>query len=96
MTSAERISSRSLQCKNGTLRLGCQQTPFCSYIVLVTYLPPTPEERSFASLGTRIAAGRTLPAPAPVFPRWIEPEAESGAKPEKPPKKSKEQPKAKP
>ena len=48
------------------------------------------EERSFASLATRLAAGRTLPAPAPVFPRWIEPEAEGGPKPgEKPPKKQK-------
>ncbi len=35
------------------------------------------EERSFASLGGgyRIAAGVKLPAPAPVFPRYIEPEA---------------------
>jgi hypothetical protein len=42
-------------------------------------------------LAKRIAAGHTLPAPAPVFPRWIEPEAEGGPKPtdkpsEKPPK----------
>jgi methionyl-tRNA synthetase len=29
--------------------------------------------RSFADLSTRIAAGATLPAPAPVFPRYIEP-----------------------
>jgi methionyl-tRNA synthetase len=49
-----------------------------------------PDERDFAALGTRIAAGRTLPAPAPVFPRWVEPEAEGGAKPEgKLPKKPK-------
>jgi len=48
------------------------------------------EERSFASLATRLAPGRTLPAPTPVFPRWIEPEAEGGPKPgEKPPKKQK-------
>jgi methionyl-tRNA synthetase len=48
------------------------------------------EERSFASLVTRLAPGRTLPAPAPVFPRWIEPEAEGGPKAgEKPPKKQK-------
>ena len=34
-------------------------------------------ERSFAFLGGkhRIAAGRELPAPAPVFPRYVEPEA---------------------
>ena len=33
------------------------------------------EERSFAFLGGghRIAAGMKLPAPAPVFPRYIEP-----------------------
>jgi methionyl-tRNA synthetase len=68
---------------------------------MLDLLAVKPEERDFAALGTRIGAGRTLPAPAPVFPRWIEPEAEGGAKdrtkPEgKPPKKSKEQPKAKP
>jgi methionyl-tRNA synthetase len=32
-------------------------------------------ERDFAALGTRIQPGRTLPAPKPVFPRWVEPEA---------------------
>jgi methionyl-tRNA synthetase len=37
-------------------------------------------ERDFAALPARLAPGRTLPAPAPVFPRWIEPEAEGGAK----------------
>jgi hypothetical protein len=48
------------------------------------------EERSFAALGTRIVAGRMLPPPTPVFPRWIEPEIEGAAKPEiKPPKKQK-------
>jgi methionyl-tRNA synthetase len=50
-------------------------------------------ERDFAALPTRLAPGRTLPAPMPVFPRWIEPEAEAGKagdKPaEKPPKKQK-------
>jgi methionyl-tRNA synthetase len=33
-----------------------------------------PDERDFAALGTRIQSGHTLPAPKPVFPRWIEPE----------------------
>ena len=35
------------------------------------------EERSFAALGAdnRIKAGVTLPPPAPVFPRYVEPEA---------------------
>ena len=34
-------------------------------------------ERSFAQLGSahRIAPGSKLPAPAPVFPRYVEPEA---------------------
>jgi methionyl-tRNA synthetase len=34
-------------------------------------------ERDFSFLGGkhRIAAGRELPAPAPVFPRYVEPEA---------------------
>jgi methionyl-tRNA synthetase len=32
-------------------------------------------QRDFAALGTRIAAGRALPPPAPVFPRYVEPEA---------------------
>jgi len=33
-------------------------------------------ERDFAALGgaKRIAPGMTLPAPAPVFPRYVEPE----------------------
>jgi methionyl-tRNA synthetase len=60
---------------------------------LLNLLAVTAEGRDFAALGTRIVAGRTLPAPMPVFPRWIEPEAEAdkaGDKPaEKPPKKQK-------
>ena len=37
-------------------------------------------ERDFAALGVarRIAPGTTLPPPAPVFPRYVEPEAEAG------------------
>lgn len=37
------------------------------------------DERTFAMLGgdRRIAAGRTLPQPAPVFPRYVEPVQES-------------------
>jgi methionyl-tRNA synthetase len=37
-------------------------------------------ERDFAALGTahRIAPGTTLPAPTPVFPRYVEPEAKAG------------------
>jgi methionyl-tRNA synthetase len=36
-----------------------------------------PEDaRDFAALGTRIAAGVTLPAPVGVFPRYVEPKAD--------------------
>jgi methionyl-tRNA synthetase len=31
--------------------------------------------RNFAALGSRIKPGSVLPAPAPVFPRYIEPTA---------------------
>jgi methionyl-tRNA synthetase len=42
---------------------------------LLDLLGVTPEDRQFTTLGgaTRIAAGTTLPAPAPVFPRYVEP-----------------------
>jgi methionyl-tRNA synthetase len=35
------------------------------------------DEREFARLGDahRLAGGTTLPAPTPVFPRYVEPEA---------------------
>jgi methionyl-tRNA synthetase len=33
------------------------------------------EARDFAALGDRIKAGTVLPAPMPVFPRYIEPTA---------------------
>jgi methionyl-tRNA synthetase len=36
------------------------------------------EQRQFAMLGssnTRLSPGTNLPAPAPVFPRYVEPEA---------------------
>jgi methionyl-tRNA synthetase len=38
-------------------------------------IPSDTGSRSFAALGTRIKAGTMLPAPAPVFPRYIEPTA---------------------
>jgi methionyl-tRNA synthetase len=43
---------------------------------LLELLAVRPEDRSFYELnGTkRIAHGSTLPAPAPVFPRYVEPE----------------------
>jgi methionyl-tRNA synthetase len=38
-------------------------------------IPTGAESRNFAALGTRIKPGTVLPAPAPVFPRYIEPTA---------------------
>lgn len=35
--------------------------------------------RDFAALGARIAGGTPLPAPAPVFPKYVEPEPEASA-----------------
>jgi methionyl-tRNA synthetase len=45
---------------------------------LLDLLAVPESERSFAVLGGshRIAAGATLPAPAPVFPRYVEPEGQ--------------------
>jgi methionyl-tRNA synthetase len=40
------------------------------------------EERGFDALKSRIKAGTTLPAPSPVFPRYVEPDAAEGG-PEK-------------
>ena len=39
------------------------------------------DARTFAALGNaaRLSAGVRLPAPEPVFPRWVEPEADKGA-----------------
>ncbi len=38
-------------------------------------VPNEPNSRNFAALGSRIKPGTVLPAPAPVFPRYIEPTA---------------------
>jgi len=38
-------------------------------------IPNEVESRNFAALGARIKPGTVLPAPAPVFPRYIEPSA---------------------
>jgi methionyl-tRNA synthetase len=38
-------------------------------------IPDALEARNFAALATRIRPGTVLPAPAPVFPRYIEPTA---------------------
>lgn len=42
---------------------------------LLDILGVTADMRDFAALATRIVPGMTLPAPAPVFPRYIEPPA---------------------
>jgi len=46
---------------------------------LLDLLAVSPEERSFYALNgaKRIAPGAKLPAPAPVFPRYVEPEAKA-------------------
>jgi len=44
---------------------------------ILDLLAVTSNERDFAALGTRIQPGRTLPAPKPVFPRWVEPDAKA-------------------
>jgi methionyl-tRNA synthetase len=41
---------------------------------LLDILAVGPDERDFAALATRIQPGRALPAPSPVFPRWVEKE----------------------
>jgi methionyl-tRNA synthetase len=48
---------------------------------LLALLAIPEQERAFAALGGghRIAAGATLPSPAPVFPRYVEPEARTTA-----------------
>jgi methionyl-tRNA synthetase len=48
---------------------------------LLDLLSVPPAERDFATLGGahRIAAGVTLPAPSPVFPRYVEPEASAAS-----------------
>jgi methionyl-tRNA synthetase len=54
-----------------------------------------PEHRGFTELkpGNRLKVGVALPAPAGVFPRYVEPESESEPKP---PKKQQKQPKNQP
>jgi methionyl-tRNA synthetase len=45
---------------------------------LLDLLAVAEDARTFAALGSagRLSAGVTLPPPAPVFPRWVEPEAQ--------------------
>jgi methionyl-tRNA synthetase len=56
----------------------CQPFMPASAARLLDLLAIPAEQRQFDMLGnpsTRIAAGTALPAPAPVFPRYVEPEA---------------------
>ncbi len=41
---------------------------------ILTVLGQDPQSRGFTDITTRIAAGTVLPAPAPVFPRYVEPD----------------------
>ncbi|MBO6864812.1 MAG: methionine--tRNA ligase [Alphaproteobacteria bacterium] len=43
---------------------------------LLDQLVVAPENRSFADIDTALVAGTDLPKPAPVFPRYVEPEPE--------------------
>jgi methionyl-tRNA synthetase len=62
-------------------QVGILALPFMpsSAAKLLDLLAVPVEQRSFAFLGGqhRIAAGATLPAPAPVFPRYVEPEKQA-------------------
>lgn len=40
---------------------------------LLDALGQTAGDRSFAAFGKRIAGGLALPAPTPIFPKWVEP-----------------------
>jgi methionyl-tRNA synthetase len=45
----------------------------CAKLLDLLGIPDEAESRNFAALGRRIKPGTVLPAPAPVFPRYIEP-----------------------
>jgi methionyl-tRNA synthetase len=56
----------------------CQPFVPASAAKLLDLLGVAPGDRQFNRLGAtgpRLAAGATLPPPAPVFPRYVEPEA---------------------
>jgi methionyl-tRNA synthetase len=53
----------------------CQPFMPVSAAKLLDLLAVPPDGRDFAALAARIVAGRTLPAPVPVFPRYVEAEA---------------------
>jgi len=39
---------------------------------ILDLLGQAPEARQFDSVGTRLAPGTKLPAPSPVFPRYVD------------------------
>ena len=57
--------------------IGILAQPFMptSAAKLLDLLALPADARNFASLGTRLQAGTQLPPPAPVFPRYVEPES---------------------
>jgi methionyl-tRNA synthetase len=59
----------------------CQPFMPASAEKLLDQIGIPPEERRFSTLGGahRIAAGTKLPIPAPVFPRYVEPEVSAPA-----------------
>jgi methionyl-tRNA synthetase len=66
-----------------TLRMiGIMVQPYVpqSAAKLLDLLAVNDAERDFSAMGTRLTSGRTLPAPAPIFPRYLE----EGAPPQNP------------
>ncbi|MBL8575248.1 MAG: methionine--tRNA ligase [Hyphomicrobiaceae bacterium] len=57
---------------------------------LLDALAQQADARDFAALATRLVAGIELPAPTPVFPKWVEPKPEGEAPAEKPAKPQKQ------
>jgi methionyl-tRNA synthetase len=43
---------------------------------LLDALGQSPEDRTFAAVTKRMTSGQTLPAPTPIFPKWVEPAEE--------------------
>ncbi len=58
---------------------------------LLAYLGQPAEAHTFNALGEahRLVPGKVLPEPTGVYPRYVAPEAEAGARPEPKPKKEK-------
>lgn len=58
--------------------IGIMAQPFVPVAAarLLDLLAAAPDARDFAAIGSasRLAAGTPLPAPSPIFPRYVEPE----------------------